>query len=44
MAIKTIPLRDKQRVIQRLATGMSTRQAIKGTALAKDSVFSIWGG
>ncbi len=36
MANKTIPLKDKQLVTQRLAEGMSTRQAIKGTKIASN--------
>jgi hypothetical protein len=41
MANKTIPLKDKQLVIQRLATGMSTRQAIKGTAIASNKTAAL---
>ena len=36
MANKTILLADKQIVIQRLAEGKSTRQAIKGTEIASN--------
>lgn len=36
MANKTIPLKDKQLVAQRLAEGMSTRQAIKGTQITSN--------
>jgi len=36
MANKSIPLKDKQLVIQRLAEGQSTRQAIQGTSIASN--------
>jgi len=36
MANKTIPIEDKELVIQRLAEGLSTRQAIEGTAIASN--------
>lgn len=36
MANKTIPLADKELVVQRLAEGLSTRQAIKGTEIASN--------
>ena len=36
MANKTIPLKDKQLVIQRLAEGQSTRHAIQGTGIASN--------
>ena len=36
MANRQIPLTDKQLVIQRLAEGQSTRQAITGTAIASN--------
>lgn len=36
MANKTIPLVDKALVIQRLAEGQSTRQAIQGTTIASN--------
>jgi hypothetical protein len=41
MANKTIPLKDKQLVVQRLATGMSTRQAIKGTNIASNKTAAL---
>ena len=36
MANKCIPINDKETVIQRLAEGQSTRQAIKGTSIASN--------
>ncbi len=36
MANKTIPLADKETVLQRLAEGQSTRQAIEGTAITSN--------
>jgi hypothetical protein len=36
MANKTIPLNDREVVIQRLAEGQSTRKAIQGTAIASN--------
>lgn len=36
MANKQIPLQDKQLVVQRLAEGQSTRQAIEGTAITSN--------
>ena len=36
MANKSIPLKDKQLVVQRLAEGQSTRQAIQGTGIASN--------
>jgi hypothetical protein len=41
MANKTISLEDKQLVTQRLATGMSTRQAIKGTNIASNKTAAL---
>lgn len=41
MANKTIPLKDKQLVIQRLATGMSTRQAIIGTSISSNKTAAL---
>jgi hypothetical protein len=41
MANKTIPLKDKQLVMERLATGMSTRQAIKGTAISSNKTAAL---
>ncbi|MBI1857170.1 hypothetical protein HYS01_02765 [Candidatus Saccharibacteria bacterium] len=40
MANKTIPLEDKSIVLQRLAEGMSTREAIQGTAMQSNSTAS----
>jgi hypothetical protein len=37
MANKAIPLQDKQLVIERIAQGQSTRQAIQGTAIKSNS-------
>ena len=37
MANKVIPLQDKQLVIERIAQGQSTRDAIKGTAIKSNS-------
>jgi hypothetical protein len=37
MANKVIPLHDKQLVIERIAQGQSTRQAIQGTAIKSNS-------
>lgn len=36
MANKTVPTEDKQLVLQRLAEGQSTRQAIEGTSIASN--------
>lgn len=41
MANKTILLADKQLVTERLATGMSTRQAIEGTSIASNKTAAL---
>lgn len=41
MANKTIPVEDKQLVLDRLAQGMSTRQAIEGTAIASNKTAAL---
>jgi hypothetical protein len=41
MANKNIPLKDKQLVARRLAKGMSTRQAIKGTAITSNKTAAL---
>lgn len=43
MANKAIPMKDKELIVQRLAQGLSTRQAIRGTAIASNSTAALIG-